>query len=149
MHFSIKKLGPADFELAKQLFWFFQVDDGVADPVVPSDGYLKALLLKDSFHVIAALEDDMLIGGLTAYELEMYKAEIREMFLYEIAVEVGHRKKGIAKELIDFLKEIALRKGMREMYVGTTSDNKPAMKLYKATGGEAEADVVWFVYQLK
>ncbi len=149
MHFTIKKLGPADFELAKQLFWFFQVDDDVADPLIPSDKYVEALLLKDSFHVLVALQDDLLVGGLTAYELEMYKAEIKEMFLYEIAIKPGYRKKGVAKALIGFLKEIGISKGMKEMYVGTTSDNKPAMKLYRATGGEAEADVLWFVYQLK
>ena len=149
MHFSIKKLGPADFALAKQLFWFFQTDDGIAQPVVPADKYVADLLSRDGFHVLVAVEDGMLIGGVTAYELDMYKAAIKEMFLYEIAVKEGHRQKGVAKALIDFLKKIGVNKGMKEMYVGTTSDNTPAMKLYRATGGEAEADVVWFVYQLK
>jgi ribosomal protein S18 acetylase RimI-like enzyme len=71
------------------------------------------------------------------------------MFLYEIAVEPAYRKIGIAKALIGLLKTIGAAKGMKEMYVGTTSNNTAAMKLYKSTGGEAEADVVWFVYQLK
>jgi aminoglycoside 3-N-acetyltransferase I len=147
--YTIQKLKPGDIDLSKELFYFFQTDDGVAEPVVPSDKYINALLLRDDFHVIVALQNDALIGGLTAYELAMYKEEIKEMFLYEIAVEPGYRKMGVAKALIGLLKTIGAAKGMKEMYVGTTSNNTAAMKLYKSTGGEAEADVVWFVYQLK
>jgi aminoglycoside 3-N-acetyltransferase I len=148
MPYKIQKLAPGDIDLAKQLFWFFQTDDGIAAPIIPTDKYINTLLLRDDFHVVVALQNDALIGGLTAYELDMYKAEIKEMFLYEIAVEPRHREKGVAKALIGFLKIIAVAKGMKEMYVGTTNNNHAAMKLYKSTGGQAEADVVWFVYQL-
>ena len=85
--YTIQKLAPCDTDLAKELFRFFQTDDGVAEPVIPTDKYINALLLRDDFHVVVALENDILIGGLTAYELAMYKEEIKEMFLYEIAVE--------------------------------------------------------------
>jgi aminoglycoside 3-N-acetyltransferase I len=146
--FTIQKLDPGDTDLAKGLFYFFQTDDGVAKPVIPSNKYIDALLLRDDFHVVVALQNDILIGGLTAYELTMYKEEIKEMFLYEIAVEPKYREMGVAKALIMFLKTIGVAKGMKEMYVGTTRNNTAAMKLYKSTGGEAEADVVWFVYQL-
>ncbi len=148
MLYKIQKLVPGNIDLAKQLFWFFQTDDGITAPIIPSAEYVNALLLRDDFHVVVALQNDVLIGGLTAYELNMYKAEIKEMFLYEIAVEPLHREKGVAKALIGFLKTIAVAKGMKEMYVGTTNDNLAAMKLYKSTGGRAEDDVVWFVYQL-
>jgi aminoglycoside 3-N-acetyltransferase I len=148
MPFTIQKLGPADVSLAKQLFWFFQVDDGVAEPVIPSDEYLKDLLLKDDFHVIVALQYNIMIGGLTAYELVMYKDEIKEMFLYEIAVFLEYREKGIAGALIEYLKRIAVDRGIKEMYVGTTGDNTAAIKLYHSTGGEAEDGVLWFVYRL-
>jgi aminoglycoside 3-N-acetyltransferase I len=146
--YTIQKLAPGDTDLAKKLFWFFQTDDDVAEPVIPSDIYINTLLLRDDFHVIVALQNGGLIGGVTAFELPMYKEEIKEMFLYEIAVEPGYRKMGVAKTLIGFLKTIGVTKGMKEMYVGTTNDNEAAMKLYKSSGGEEEANVVWFVYQL-
>jgi aminoglycoside 3-N-acetyltransferase I len=146
--YTIQKLEPGDTDLSKELFYFFQTDDGIAEPVILSDKRINALLLRDDFHVIVALQNDALIGGLTAYELTMYKEEIKEMFLYEIAVYPKYREMGVAKALIRFLKTIGVEKGMKEMYVGTTSNNTAAMKLYKSTGGEAEADVVWFVYQL-
>jgi len=148
MVFTVNKLSPSDIGYANQLFRFFQIDDGVAEPVIPSDEYIGTLLSKDDFHVIIALQNDRLIGGLTAYELEMYKQEIRELFLYEIAVEPEFRAQGVGRQLIEYLKKIGLAKHIKEMYVGTTSDNTPAMKLYRSTGAEPEAGVMWFVYQL-
>ncbi|HEY2582596.1 MAG TPA: GNAT family N-acetyltransferase, partial [Mucilaginibacter sp.] len=146
MHFTIKQLNGCDIALARKLFYFFQVDDGIAEPIVPSDKYLSDLLSKDDFHVIVALQNDQLIGGLTGYELEMYKEEIKEMFLYEIAVVEEYRKKGVAKALIELLKQLCVAKRIKEMYVGTSVNNTAAMKLYKSTGGQADDDIAWFVY---
>jgi aminoglycoside 3-N-acetyltransferase I len=97
--------------------------------------------------VIVALNNGVVIGGLTAYELDMYKEETTEIFLYEIAVEPLYRRNGVAKELIESLKKVCVSKGIREMYVGTEKDNYPAIKLYKATGGKME-EIAWFVYDL-
>ena len=147
MNFEIKKLAAEDIRLAKDLFLFYQVDDEVDKPLIPSDKYLTDILSRDSFHVIVALNNGVVIGGLTAYELDMYKEETTEIFLYEIAVEPLCRKKGVAKELIESLKKVCVSKGIREMYVGTEKDNYPAIKLYKATGGEME-EITWFVYDI-
>jgi len=149
MDFTVKRLTSADADLAKQLFWFFQEDDGISQPVVPSDDYLLKMLSKNDFHVLVALHDNILIGGLTGYELPMYKRPIREMFLYEIAVKPAFREKGVAKALIYGLKQICKEKGIEEMYVGTSTPNKAAMALYASTGGEQEPDIAWFVYRCR
>src|SRR6185503_1042 len=149
MNFTVKKLRPEEVAMAKQLFLFFQEDDQIAQPVIPTDSYLAELLSKDVFHVIVAIHDGHLIGGLTGYELPMCKRPIREMFLYEIAVTPEFRQVGVATALINMLKEISVEKGMEEMYVGTSTRNEAAMALYTSTGGEQEADIAWFIYQLK
>ncbi|MDQ3749371.1 MAG: GNAT family N-acetyltransferase [Acidobacteriota bacterium] len=146
MTFSIKKLDSEDLALAKQLFLFFQIDDGVVNPTAASDEYLNNLLSRDDFHVIVAIENEMVIGGLTAYELAMCKEETTEIFLYEIGVEPLHRKKGVARALVEFLKEISRVKGITYMFVGTEADNTPAIRLYETTGGKCE-DIAWFVYE--
>ena len=145
--FEIKELDFCDIALAKQLFLFFQIDDGVENPTAASDEYLKNLLSRDDFHVIVALENGKIIGGLTAYELVKYKREVKEMFLYEIGVEPAYRRKGIAAELIEFLKRICGEKGIKEMFVGALASNSPAINLYKATGGIGE-EVIEFDYEL-
>lgn len=143
MALEIKKLGAEDFGLAKLLFLFFQVDDGIDDPTSASDEYIEKLLLQDDFHVVVALEDEMLIGGLTAYQLRKYKSESAEMFLYEIGVEESHRRKGVGKGLLEYLKKICSEKGISEIFVATEMDNDSAKNLYQATGGEVEAAAIY------
>ncbi len=147
MNYVIKKLAPADYEQAKELFHFYQVDDGVQEPVTPTNEYLQRMLQKDDFHVIVALHDNVVVGGVTGYELEMYKESVREMFLYEIATEPAHKRNGIGRALIEALKKICREKGMKEMYVGAMADNAPAINFYTNTGGKEEA-VAWFVYDI-
>ena len=84
--------------------------------------------------------------GLTAYELKMFKRETTEMFLYEIGVDEDHQQKGVGTALIKFLKEICVKKGIVEMFVGTEKTNIPDRKLYATTGGVADEDSVWFNY---
>ena len=148
MKYTFKKLTTEDLVLAKDLFLFFQLDDGIAEPSQSEDAYLKNLLAKNSFHVLVALHENKVVGGLTAYELSMYKEEKREMFLYEIGVDSNHRKIGIASKLISQLKAICTRKGISEMYVAAKALDCPAVQLYESTGGKKE-DVAWFVYDLK
>jgi aminoglycoside 3-N-acetyltransferase I len=149
MPFEVKKLAAHETELAKELFLFYQEDDGVAEPVLPGDAYLRELMSGDSFHVLVAMENGELAGGLTAYEMPMYKKEVKEMFLYEIAVKPAYRQNGAGTALINRLKNICVEKSIDELYVGTTTPNQAAMKLYSGTGGELVADIAWFVYQIE
>ena len=144
MNFEIKKLDSGEIELAKQLILLFGFDDD--NRSLPSDVYVAKMLARNDFHVIVALEDQRLIGGLTAYEMTMFKRETTEMFLYEIEVAEPFRRNGIGKALIEFLKQICNEKGIVEMFVGTERDNAAARALYAATGGKADEDSVWFNY---
>jgi aminoglycoside 3-N-acetyltransferase I len=144
---EIKKLDLGEIALAKSLIFMFGADDGGAENFkLPSDEYVSAMLARDDFHVVVALDTNELVGGLTAYELKMFKRETTEMFLYEIEVAEAYRQKGIGKALIEYLKQICERRGIVEMFVGTESDNRAARKLYAATGGKADEDSVWFNY---
>ena len=77
--FEIKKLNPNELALAKELFVIFQLDDGVKNPSLPSDEYLLKMLKQDDFWVIVALENEKIIGGLTAFVMPMYKRETIEL----------------------------------------------------------------------
>jgi aminoglycoside 3-N-acetyltransferase I len=125
----------------------WNTQDGISDIPISNYKYLNDLLSKDDFHAFVALKDKLLIGGLTAYELPMFKEDVREMFLYEIGVDENYRQKGIAKELIDSLKRTCLDKGIKIIFVGTSLDNPAARQLYKSTSGEEEV-TAWFTYNL-
>lgn len=144
INFEIKKLESGEVHFAKALILLFGFDD--ENQALPPDEYVAKMLARCDFHVIVALENKRLIGGLTAYEMTMFKRETTEMFLYEIEVEKSHRQKGVGKALIEFLKQICDEKGIVEMFVGTEKDNSAARSLYAATGGKADEDSVWFNY---
>lgn len=145
-NFEIKKLVSSEISLAKELILMFGFDHETNEPIPPGDGYITRMLARNDFHVIVALEHGRLIGGLTAYEMNMFKRETTEMFLYEIEVEESYRQKSIGKALIEYLKQICVSKGIVEMFVGTSKDNLAARKLYATTGGKADEDSVWFNY---
>jgi len=146
--FTFKKLITTEVSLAKALFIWFQEDDGEEQVLIPSDHYLRNLLAREDFHVVVAMDKDKIIGGLTAYELPMYKEQVNEIFLYEIGVDEAYRKKNVGTDLIVFLKKIAAERGIPEMYVGTDMRNIAAQKLYAKTGGNFE-QIAWYVYNLE
>jgi aminoglycoside 3-N-acetyltransferase I len=148
--YQIKTLSSADLQLAKALFLSFQEEDSIKEPKLPSDAYVNRLLAKDDFHIIVAIaEDGKVIGGLTAYELAMYMEETSEMFLYEIGVDAVHQRKGIARELVESLKQICADRGIKYMYVGTETHNIPAVNLYEITGGVPDKYIAWFVWEME
>ena len=147
MDYSVKKLSPSDISLATQLIDMWNEQDHISDIPIPKENYLADLLSKDDFHAFAAYRGDVLIAGLTAYELPMFKEEVREMFLYEIAVDENCRQQGIAKRLIEELKKTCTSKNIKIIFVGTSNDNQAAQQLYHRTGGVRE-DIPWFTYTL-
>jgi aminoglycoside 3-N-acetyltransferase I len=148
MNYTIKKLSKADLAFAKQLFIFFQEDDGIANPELASDKYLQRLISDANYHVFVALDGAKVIGGVTAYELPMYYGPVNEMFLYEIAVRPGYRRQGIATALIESLKALCGENGVKIIFVGTEKSNLAAKELYLNTGGAMEI-IPWFTYTLK
>jgi aminoglycoside 3-N-acetyltransferase I len=145
---EIRKLTSNDLLLVKQLVSQIQRENGVLNPIDVSDSYLKEMLSKDSFHVFAAVKDNEVAGGLTAYELPMFASEEREMFLYDIIVSEAYRQQGIGRGLIEGLKKLCADKGIKTIFVGTSMDSQAAIHLYNSTGGKRE-DIPWFVYHLQ
>lgn len=147
MDYVIKKLTSTDTLQAQELVALWQAEDGITGVPIPRAHYLERLLKQDNFHAFVATFNNEVIGGITAYEMPMFTEETTELFLYEIGVREPHRQKGIARRLINALKEICHTKNITFIYVGTDKDNEAAKKLYTATGGKME-EIAWFVYDL-
>lgn len=144
---EIQKLGPADGVLAQQLIGVFRrafEEDGAP----PSDEYLSRLLQRDDFHAVVALQNGVVIGGLTAYELTMFGSETRELFIYDIAVDAAHRRQGVGRALIEWVKALCSERGITSFYVGAMADEPEAVAFYESTGLRRET-VAWFVQELE
>jgi aminoglycoside 3-N-acetyltransferase I len=104
----------------------------------PSDAYLAELLGKPHVVALVALVDGSVAGGLVAYELDKFERARREMYIFDLAVEERHRRKGIATALIQELGAIASRRGAWVMYVQADYGDDPAIALYEKLGVREE-----------
>ena len=100
----------------------------------PSKTYLQRLLRSESFIALAALANGVVVGGIAAYELKKYEQERSEIYLYDLAVSLDHRRKGIATKLILELKSIAAERGCYVIFVQADLADRPAQALYSKFG---------------
>ena len=100
----------------------------------PSDDYLIQLLGGGSFIAIAASCGATVVGGLAAYELRKFEQARSEIYLYDLAVSVQFRRKGVAKALIEALKRVASERGASLIFVQAHAEDEPAIRLYRQLG---------------
>jgi aminoglycoside 3-N-acetyltransferase I len=132
-----RHLSSADLETLKQLLEVFGTafeDREAYQTAVPGDEYLRLLLAKPHFMVLVALSEDRVVGGLAAYVLDKFEQERKEIYIYDLAVLEGHRRRGIATRLITELKGIARQIGVYVIYVQADKVDDAAVKLYQSLG---------------
>lgn len=100
----------------------------------PSDAYLQDLLADETFIALAAIREGALVGGLAAFELRKFEQERREIYLYDLAVEAAHRRRGVATALIEALRDIAVVRGAWTVFVQADVSDAPAIALYEEFG---------------
>ena len=108
----------------------------------PDDAYLRRLLARDTFVAIVALQDDVVVGGLAAYELPKFEQARSEMYIYDLAVSASHRRQGIARGLIGELQRISAERDVYVIFVQADHGDDPAIALYNSLG--AREDVLHF-----
>lgn len=140
--YACRQLASGDVALLKDLLEVFA--DAFADVEtyrrsVPSDGYLARLLSKQHFIAVVAMKGDELVGGLAAYELDKFEQDRREIYIYDLAVAEGHRRKGVATALIKELRRIASARGVYVMFVQADDGDHAAIALYETFGKKEPA----------
>jgi aminoglycoside 3-N-acetyltransferase I len=133
----IRKLTIADVDVLRDLLRLF--GDAFNEPETycarqPGDAYLRDLLRSDTFIALAALQDHAVVGGLAAYELRKFEQERSEIYIYDLAVAVAHRRQGIATALIESLKAIASERDASVIFVQAEYGDEPAIALYTKLG---------------
>lgn len=141
----IRRLGSDDKLAFRQMNALFA--KAFADPKSytgepPSDEYVSALLSREHVIALVSVQDDEVVGGLVAYELEKFERERLEIYIYDLAVDERHRRCGIATALIEHLREIARNRGAWVIYVQADFGDHPAISLYTKLGDRE--DVIHF-----
>lgn len=138
---TLRRLGPGDISFLCRLNALF--GEAFADPETytgqqPDDAYLEGLLAKEHVFAVVALAGENVLGGLVAYELDKFERARREVYIYDLAVGVGHRRQGIATALIEHLRGIAAKRGAWVIYVQADYGDYPAIALYEKLGVREE-----------
>jgi aminoglycoside 3-N-acetyltransferase I len=145
MPYAYSQLTGDDVRIMKQLLAMFGEafeDVPAYQDAVPDNDYLAALLAKPHFIALAATAGDDVVGGLAAYVLDKFERDRREIYIYDLAVASGHRRRGIATTLIKRLIEIARERRAYVIFVQADRGDEPAIKLYESMG--AREDVYHF-----
>jgi aminoglycoside 3-N-acetyltransferase I len=142
MGFTTKRLDAADLAAMKALLRLFGEvfgDLATYQGAVPSDAYLLGLLRDETFFAVAARDEHgATIGALAAYELKKFEQERSEIYIYDLAVDASHRRKGVATALIRTLGEAARRRGAYIMFVQADigEEDEAANALYRKLASE-------------
>lgn len=142
---AIITLSPDDialFRAAMALFGRAFDDTDGYQGAPPSDDYVRGWLGNSGNILLVATEDEAVVGALTGYVLQKFEQARSEIYIYDLAVDEAHRRKGIATALIEQLKSIARDRGAYVIYVQADYGDDPAINLYTKLG--AREDVMHF-----
>ena len=104
----------------------------------PDIAYINGLLNDRTFIAIVALEQDQVVGGLVAYELRKFEQKRSEIYIYDLAVDTDHRRRGVATQMISYLAEHASEIGAHAVFVQADKVDAPAISLYRKLGKEED-----------
>ena len=82
------------------------------------------------------------VQQLAAYELKKFEQERSEIYIYDLAVAAGHRRRGVATALIRELQRIGTERGAYVIFVQADPPDAPAVALYSKLG--VREDVLHF-----
>lgn len=133
----VRALGASDVPLMRHMLDLFGAafeDRATYADRQPDDQYLEGLLASDGFVAIAALRQAQVVGGLAGYVLPKFEQRRSEFYIYDLAVDEGHRRRGIAEAMIEQLKRIAAARGIYVIFVQADHGDDPAIALYTKLG---------------
>ncbi|MEQ8265041.1 GNAT family N-acetyltransferase [Pseudohaliea sp.] len=134
---TIERLGPGRAARARELFALLaRVFDERQEAL--DQAYLEGLLDDQRFWALAAVEDEGIIGGLTAWELPLTARQSHELMIYDLAVDPAHWRQGVGGRLVGALREQAREQAIRVAWVPVDNEDTHALDFYRAIGGTAE-----------
>ncbi len=106
----------------------------------PRPEWTDAFLAEPGHHLLLAVEGDRPVGFVTGVEM-VHPDKGRELFVYELGTDEGHRRRGIAGALLRALEDVAVSRGCHGLWVSTEPDNVAALATYRSAGYEREESV--------
>ena len=100
-------------------------------------------------HLAVAIDGNLVVGFASGVHYLHPDKPHPEFWINEVGVAPTHQAQGLGKALMRSLLQVAQSLGCAEAWVLTERNNEPAMRLYKAIGGdEAPDETVMFTFRL-
>jgi aminoglycoside 3-N-acetyltransferase I len=141
----IRLLTSADLTLARDMLALFGREFEALETYTahqPDDDYLRRLLERDTFMALVSIEEGRVVGALAGYVLHKFEQTRSEFYIYDLAVDAAHRRRGIATALIERTRQLATERGIYVIYVQADYGDDPAIALYTKLG--TREDVMHF-----
>lgn len=142
---DVRVLTAADLDTARAMLALFgrAFDDAATYTArQPDDAYLHRLLASDTFVAIVAVAEGAVVGALAGYVLPKFEQARAEFYIYDLAVDAAHRRRGVATALIARLRRLAAERGVYVIFVQADHGDDPAVALYTKLG--TREDVMHF-----
>jgi ribosomal protein S18 acetylase RimI-like enzyme len=127
---EIRLLGPEDADVLQHVG--ADVFDG------PVDSRWTSEFFNDARHHLAVAIDEGSVVGMVSAVNYVHPDKAPQLWINEIGVATTHRRRGIARQLLDAILAHGRTLGCTEAWLGTEETNEPARRLYTRAGGKAE-----------
>lgn len=132
---EVRLLGPADATVLERV-----ADDVFDGPIDPER--VREFLADSRHHLAVALFEGTVVGMASAVHY-VHPDKAPELWINEVGVATGHRRQGLARRLLDALREHGVVLGCTNAWVLTEPGNDAANALYGALGGAREETVLY------
>ena len=112
---TLRTLGPDDTNAFRAMLALF--GDAFEDVErytarQPSDEYIRDLLSDNNFIAVVVQSGSEVVGDIAGYVLRKFEQARSEFYIYDLAVDSGYRRRGVATALIERLKRLAANRGI-------------------------------------
>lgn len=104
----------------------------------PDSQYVERLLQLPHFFAFVARMQGVIVGAVAGYELPKFEQPRSELYIYDIAVSEGYRRRGVATALIQATQTHAETRGANVVFVQADYGDEPAIALYTKLGERHE-----------
>ena len=140
MEVEIRRLGPGDEEVVAAAGALFDKP--------PDAEATRRFLREPTHHLLMAFSGGSPVGFVSGVETT-HPDKGTEMFLYELSVEAGARRRGVGRKLVAALGELARTRGNYDMWVLADEDNEAARATYERAGGREASRPIMIEWDLR
>lgn len=109
---------------------------------------VRRFFASPNHHLAAAIDAGRVVGFVSAVCYEHPDKPRPELWINEVGVAESHRRRGLARQLLQCMLARARALGCSEAWVATERDNEAAMALYAAAGAAPPSEAIMFTFRL-